>query len=89
MCSFACHVVKRNRRTLLLFPISQSLRQDLPVLYKQFSLVREMPRSIEQMLNMQKQRQRLKDKSTKYMGNTTVSLQVGIAPNDSMVVIQH
>jgi len=84
--SFACHVVKRNYRTLLLFPISRSLRQDLSISYKQFSPIRHnqfMPRSVEHMLGMQRMRQKIKEKSTKYIGNAKVSLQVSIMLNES------
>ncbi|XP_024892683.1 ribonuclease Z, mitochondrial [Temnothorax curvispinosus] len=74
-----CSLVKRNYRTLPLFPIGRGLRQELlPVLYKQFSPIRHnhMPRSVEQMLGVQRLRQKLKDKSIKYIGNTKVSLQI-------------
>ncbi|XP_070517206.1 ribonuclease Z, mitochondrial isoform X2 [Cardiocondyla obscurior] len=35
-----------------------------------------MPRSVEQMLGMQRLRQKIKEKSTKYIGNSKVSLQI-------------
>jgi len=83
--SFACHV-KRNYRTLLLFPIGRSLRQDLSISYRQFSPIRHnqfMPRSVEHMLGMQRVRQKMKEKSIKYIGNAKVSLQVGVTLNES------
>lgn len=78
--AFACHIVRRNYCSLL-FPVGRSLRQHVSV-PKQLSSIRRnllMPRSIEHMLNMQRARQKIKQKSAKYIGNTKVSLQVGIA----------
>ncbi|XP_018366735.1 PREDICTED: ribonuclease Z, mitochondrial isoform X1 [Trachymyrmex cornetzi] len=79
VCSFARHVIKRNYRTLLFFPVGRSLRYNLSAPCKQFSWIytnQIMPRSVEHMLGMQRMRQKIKEKSAKYIGNTKVSLQI-------------
>ncbi|XP_011865052.1 PREDICTED: ribonuclease Z, mitochondrial [Vollenhovia emeryi] len=76
--SFVYHVIKRNYRTFLLSHVGR-LWQNLPVPHKQFSSIRHgstMPRSVEHMLGMQRLRQKIKEKSSKYTGNAKVSLQI-------------
>lgn len=81
MCSFVCHVAKHNYHTLL-FPVGRSLpvpcKQLSPIRWKQLSI---MPRSLEQMLNVQRVREKIKKKSVKYSHNAQVSLQVGVMLN--------
>ncbi|KYN43501.1 Ribonuclease Z, mitochondrial [Trachymyrmex septentrionalis] len=76
--SFTCHVIKRNYCTLLPFPVGRNLRH-VSAPCKQFSSIHNnqiMPRSVEHMLGMQRMRQKIKEKSAKYTGNTKVSLQI-------------
>lgn len=87
MCSFVvrsltlqCHIIKHNYRTLLpsLFLVGHNFRRNLSI-PKRFSSSRYnqiMPRSVEHMLGMQRMRQKIKEKSAKYIGNTKVSLQI-------------
>lgn len=79
VCSFACHFIKHNYSTLLLFPFGRGLWDPPIPQFKQFVLIRHkqlMPRSVEHMLGMQRLRQKIKEKSTKYIGNTKISLQI-------------
>ncbi|KAL6268468.1 hypothetical protein P5V15_001601 [Pogonomyrmex californicus] len=79
VCSFACHVVNRNLRSLLLPHVDHGFQRDLLIRCGQILQAYRysiMPRSMEQMLYMQRMRQKIKEKSKKYVSNAKVSLQI-------------
>lgn len=71
---FVRQIARHNYRTLTPFFIkSYDLQRDLPVRYKSDTT---MPRPTLHVLNMQRMRQKILQKSVKYAGNANVSLQV-------------
>lgn len=75
--SLTCHI-KRNYRALLLFRRNFLYERSPPIRHYQ----RKMPRSFEHMLGLHRVRQKIKEKSTKYIVNTPVSLQVSVSAPD-------